>query len=259
MRHHATPLREAQLKEIEIPRQAAQRRAAVRRSDLEAMSLYGGNVRTKPKLCAHGCQIAVPWVRPSDARRPSALIPRLVRGPSDALPREAARHYSAGLHTFPKDRQKDKPRSVGPRCGDLTVGLSALWRQCPRETQAMRPRQPNRRAGGRPGDARRAKALDSALGARPTRCAPQNAALSGAARQSPCFRAGWRCPNACDRITPAHGAAYAGCSARAQRRATGRHPAPLTGLSQGAGCSWLAYFGLSKHWIWCIPCPSNWV
>jgi hypothetical protein len=39
---------------------AAQRRAAVRRSVLEAMSLYGGNVRTKSKLSAGCSQIAVP-------------------------------------------------------------------------------------------------------------------------------------------------------------------------------------------------------
>ncbi len=41
-------------------RQAAHRRAAVRRSDLEAMSLYGSNIRATPKLSAHGSQIAVP-------------------------------------------------------------------------------------------------------------------------------------------------------------------------------------------------------
>jgi hypothetical protein len=57
---------------------AAQRRAAVRRSGLEAMLLYGGNVRTKSKLSAGCSQIAVPGGRPGDARRPSALIPRLV-------------------------------------------------------------------------------------------------------------------------------------------------------------------------------------
>jgi hypothetical protein len=62
-------------------------------------------------------------------------------------------------------------------CGgdDPAAGLSALWRQCPRETQAMRPRQPNRWAGGAAscrrhapsqGDARRAGVLVSALGER---------------------------------------------------------------------------------------------
>ncbi len=57
-------------------RQAAQCWAAGRRSDREAMSLYGGNVRATYRLSAHGCQIAGPWGRPSDARRPAALIPR---------------------------------------------------------------------------------------------------------------------------------------------------------------------------------------
>jgi hypothetical protein len=64
----------------------------------------------------------------------------------------------------PVTGQKNKPRSAGPRGGDPTRKLSGLWRQCPRETQAMRPRQPNRSAGGRPFEARRANALDSARG-----------------------------------------------------------------------------------------------
>ncbi len=52
-----------------------------------------------------------------------------------------------------------KPRSAGPRCGDPTGKLSALWRPSPRDIQAQRPRLPNRRAGGRPSDARRASPL----------------------------------------------------------------------------------------------------
>jgi hypothetical protein len=46
-------------------RKAAQRWAAVRRSGLEAMSLYGGNVRTKSKLSAGCSQIAVPGGGPA--------------------------------------------------------------------------------------------------------------------------------------------------------------------------------------------------
>jgi hypothetical protein len=46
-------------------RKAAQRWAAVRRFNLEAMSLYGGNVPAKPKLSASGSQIAVPGGGPA--------------------------------------------------------------------------------------------------------------------------------------------------------------------------------------------------
>jgi hypothetical protein len=47
------------------------------------------------------------------------------------------------------DRSHTEPRSVGPRCGDLTLRRCALWRQRPNETQAKRWLQQNRRAGGR--------------------------------------------------------------------------------------------------------------
>jgi hypothetical protein len=64
------------------------------------------------------------------------------------------------------------PRLKGPRCGDPPLRLCALWRQCPNEIEAMRRLQPNRCAGGRPSDARRANALDSARGAQGPRDAP---------------------------------------------------------------------------------------
>ena len=58
--------------------QAGQRRAAVRRSMVDSIALYAGPIRERSDLCAGGSPIAVPWVRPGDARRPSAFIPRLV-------------------------------------------------------------------------------------------------------------------------------------------------------------------------------------
>ncbi len=79
LRCKANPLLEADIQPFpkdRAERQAAQRGAGGRRSDPGAMSLYGGQVRTKFRLRAHGCQIAGPWVRPSDERRPSALTPR---------------------------------------------------------------------------------------------------------------------------------------------------------------------------------------
>ena len=65
-------------------------------------------------------------------------------------------------HGFCKHSGSANSRSVGQQCGDLAAGLSSLWRQCPNETPAKRRVQPNRRAGVRPGGARRAKALVSA-------------------------------------------------------------------------------------------------
>ena len=53
--------------------QAAQRRAAVRRSKIQSVALYAGQIRIRSKLSAGGSQIAVPWVRPGDARRADAL------------------------------------------------------------------------------------------------------------------------------------------------------------------------------------------
>ena len=55
---------------------AAQRRAAVRRSKVRSVALYAGQIRERSKLCNSGSQIAVPWGRPFESRRPSALIPR---------------------------------------------------------------------------------------------------------------------------------------------------------------------------------------
>jgi hypothetical protein len=46
-------------------RKAAQRRAAVRRCYLEAMSLYAGHIRAKFRLSASGSQIAVPGGGPA--------------------------------------------------------------------------------------------------------------------------------------------------------------------------------------------------
>jgi hypothetical protein len=61
-------------------RQAAQRWAAGAVICPQGYAVYAGHVRTKLKLSAHGCQIAGPWGRPSDARRAAPSIPRLVRG-----------------------------------------------------------------------------------------------------------------------------------------------------------------------------------
>ena len=55
---------------------AAQRRAAVRRSKAYSIALYTGQAPERSDQCAWGSPIAVPWGRPGDARRPSALIPR---------------------------------------------------------------------------------------------------------------------------------------------------------------------------------------
>jgi hypothetical protein len=43
------------------------------------MSLYGGNIRTKLRLRAHGSQIAVPGDGPAMRGGLAPLIPRLVR------------------------------------------------------------------------------------------------------------------------------------------------------------------------------------
>ncbi|MBB4206464.1 hypothetical protein LY39_00310 [Roseinatronobacter bogoriensis subsp. barguzinensis] len=51
---------------------AAQRWAAVRRSTVESVALYAGQVLKRSDLCAGGSQIAVPWGRPGDARRADA-------------------------------------------------------------------------------------------------------------------------------------------------------------------------------------------
>ncbi|RFU13286.1 hypothetical protein DZD18_07850 [Rhodobacteraceae bacterium W635] len=60
-----------------------------------------------------------------------------------------------------------KPCIGGPRCGDPTVG----WRRCivqdSREISALHQAQSNRRAGGRPGDARRATPLTPRYGTSP--------------------------------------------------------------------------------------------
>ena len=52
-----------------------------------------------------------------------------------------------------------KPRIGGPRCGDPTVGWQRFIVQDSREIRALHQARPNRRAGGRPGDARRPLAL----------------------------------------------------------------------------------------------------
>ncbi|ATX65470.1 hypothetical protein BG454_06200 [Roseinatronobacter bogoriensis subsp. barguzinensis] len=56
-----------------------QRRAAVRRCFIQSVALYAGQIRERSNQCAWGSQIAVPWGRPGDARRPSALIPRFAK------------------------------------------------------------------------------------------------------------------------------------------------------------------------------------
>jgi hypothetical protein len=75
-------------------------------------------------------------------------IPRLVRGPRDALLCKAARHRAREIYGSYNDRGRKKPRIAGPRGGDPTGGLCALWRPSPNEIEAMRRLQPNRRAEG---------------------------------------------------------------------------------------------------------------
>ena len=60
---------------------AAQRRAAERRSCLRSIALYAGQIRERSKLCSSGSQIAVPWVRPGDARRADALDSAHLKAP----------------------------------------------------------------------------------------------------------------------------------------------------------------------------------
>ena len=54
-------------------RQAAQRRAAVRRSSVRAIALYAGQIRRRSEHCAGGSQIAVPVGGPAMRGGPAAL------------------------------------------------------------------------------------------------------------------------------------------------------------------------------------------
>ncbi len=89
------------------------------RSTRRAMSLYAGQIRAKRRLCTSGGQIAVPGGGP--ARRCT-----VGEGWSTAQSRAL----------------------LGRGAAMLPLGYVTLWRQCPRETQAMRWLQPNRRAVG---------------------------------------------------------------------------------------------------------------
>jgi hypothetical protein len=120
--------------------------------------------------------IAVPRGRPFEARRPSALIPRgarmgqemhcYVKRPVTLRVISLPCQVNGGLNT---------PRSVGPRGGDLALRLCGLWWPNPNETEAKRPRLPNRRAGGRPFEARRPSALAPRLARGASDAPPHNA------------------------------------------------------------------------------------
>jgi hypothetical protein len=107
---------------------AAQRWAAVRRSDLEAMSLYGGNIRTKLRLCAGCSQIAGPGGGPAMRGGLTPLIPRLVRGASDALLWKAAHPHSPDICTAPggPSARDCAPRSRVCHRGRAGLGLHIL-------------------------------------------------------------------------------------------------------------------------------------
>ena len=94
---------------VKDEREAAQRRAGVRRSSAEAMAVYACQVRERSKLCACGSQIALPWGR------------RHARGMPPAWRCAAAFGLCSARASF-------RPSAVGSVPSSGTGQLLNLWR-----------------------------------------------------------------------------------------------------------------------------------